>query len=125
MRSEGEMLAITRSTGQHSTSVERVTVTLTVRTAPWRAHVARLASEVEGLVPVVKGNGYGFGRIALAGLAAEFCDTLAVGTIHELQGLPDGIHPVVLTPTLVAPPATTPTRYERCSTRSIWSSRCG
>jgi alanine racemase len=85
-----------------------VTVTLTVRTAPWRAHVARLANAVDGLVPVVKGNGYGFGRIALARLAAEFCDTVAVGTIHELDGLPDDLHPVVLTPTLVAPASTRP-----------------
>jgi alanine racemase len=85
-----------------------VTVTLTVRTAPWRAHIAQLANAVDGLVPVVKGNGYGFGRRALAELAAEFCDTVAVGTVHELHGLPDGLHPLVLTPTLVAPPSTTP-----------------
>lgn len=89
-------------------SVGGVTVTLTVRTAPWRAHVARIANDVDGLVPVVKGNGYGFGRIALARLASEFCDTVAVGTIHELDGLPDGLHAVVLTPTLVAPTSTTP-----------------
>jgi len=85
-----------------------VTVTLTVRTAPWRAHVAQLANAVDGLVPVVKGNGYGFGRITLARLAAEFCDTVAVGTIHELDGLPDDLHPVVLTPTLIAPASTRP-----------------
>jgi alanine racemase len=85
-----------------------VTVTLTIRTAPWRAHVAQLAGAVDGLVPVVKGNGYGFGRVRLAQLAAEFCDTVAVGTIHELDGLPDQLHPVVLTPTLAAPPSTAP-----------------
>ena len=85
-----------------------MTVTLTIRTAPWRAHVARLASSIDGLVPVVKGNGYGFGRVALARLAAEFCDTVAVGTIHELDGLPDSLQPVVLTPTLVAPTSTAP-----------------
>jgi alanine racemase len=65
-----------------------VTITLTVRTALWRAHVARVANAVDGLVPVVKGNGYGFGRVALAELAAEFCDTVAVGTVHELRGSP-------------------------------------
>ena len=85
-----------------------MTVTLTIRTAPWRAHVAQLAATVDGLVPVVKGNGYGFGRVALARLAAEFCDTVAVGTVHELDGLPDGLHPVVLTPTLVPPTSTAP-----------------
>jgi alanine racemase len=85
-----------------------VTITLTVRTAPWRAHVARVASAVEGLVPVVKGNGYGFGRVALAEIASEFCDTVAVGTVHELDGLPVELHAVVLTPTLTAPASTDP-----------------
>ena len=85
-----------------------VTITLTVRTAPWRAHVARLANAVDGLVPVVKGNGYGFGRIELARLAAEFCDTVAVGTVHELDGLPAELDAVVLTPTLSAPASTDP-----------------
>jgi alanine racemase len=85
-----------------------VTITLTVRTALWRAHVARVASTVDGLVPVVKGNGYGFGRVTLAEIASEFCDTVAVGTVHELDGLPDGLHPVVLTPTLSAPASTDP-----------------
>ena len=85
-----------------------MTITLTVRTASWRAHVARVANAVDGLVPVVKGNGYGFGRVALARLAAEFCDTVAVGTIHELDGLPGDLHAVVLTPTLAAPASTDP-----------------
>jgi alanine racemase len=64
-----------------------------------------VVNRVDGLVPVVKGNGYGFGRVQLAQLAAEFTDTVAVGTVHELTGLPDDLHAVVLTPTL-APPAT-------------------
>jgi alanine racemase len=85
-----------------------VTITLTVRAGPWRANVARLANAVDGLVPVVKGNGYGFGRLALARLAAEFCDTVAVGTVHELDGLPDDLHVVVLTPTLTPPNSATP-----------------
>jgi alanine racemase len=85
-----------------------VTITLSVRTALWRANVARLASTIDGLVPVVKGNGYGFGRLALTALAAEFTDTVAVGTVHELAGLPATITPVVLTPTLQAPPSTLP-----------------
>jgi alanine racemase len=75
-------------------------VRLTIRTALWRSHVARVASSVEGLVPVVKGNGYGFGRAWLAETAAEFADTIAVGTIHELDRLPPAVTPVVLTPTL-------------------------
>jgi alanine racemase len=85
-----------------------VTITLTVRTALWRAHVARIANAIDGLVPVVKGNGYGFGRIALARFASEFSDTVAVGTVHELGGLPDDLQAVVLTPTLVAPTSPDP-----------------
>ena len=72
----------------------------------WRSHVASVAGAVDGLVPVVKGNGYGFGRIELARLASEFADTVAVGTVHELAGLPDGLDVVVLTPTLAAPDTT-------------------
>ncbi len=85
-----------------------MTVKLTVRSAIWRSHVARTAAEVDGLVPVVKGNGYGFGRTWLAGIAAEFADTVAVGTIHELDGLPPELTVVVLTPTLDPPPSTGP-----------------
>ena len=80
-----------------------MTITLTVRTALWRAHVAKVAGAVEGLVPVIKGNGYGFGRLALAQIAAEFGEYTAVGTVHELDGLPDGLQPGVLTPTRARP----------------------
>ena len=85
-----------------------MTIRLTIRTALWRSHVARIVNEVDGLVPVVKGNGYGFGRVALARLASEFADTVAVGTVHELEDLPDGLNPVVLTPTLAPPSSTAP-----------------
>lgn len=81
-------------------TVTSVTVRLSVRTAIWRSQVAQLAAGVPGLVPVVKGNGYGFGRLRLAGLAAEFADTIAVGNVHELMGLPSACDVVVLTPTL-------------------------
>ena len=54
-------------------------------------------------VPVVKGNGYGFGRHALAKIAAEESTTICVGTVHELDGIPDSLTPVVLTPTLAGP----------------------
>lgn len=79
-------------------TVGAVTVRLSVRTAVWRSQIAQMVSGIDGLVPVVKGNGYGFGRLRLAALAAEFADTIAVGTVHELGGLPDGVDIVVLTP---------------------------
>lgn len=91
-----------------------MTVRLTVRTAMWRSHVARTVAAYEAaggegcVVPVVKGNGYGFGRGPLATIAADIADTVAVGTVHELDGLPVGVAPVVLTPTLQMPPDAPP-----------------
>ena len=75
-----------------------MTLRLTVDTDEWRAHVDHVARCYPGLVPVVKGNGYGFGRGPLAAIAAELSDTLAVGTVHELDHVPAGVTPVVLTP---------------------------
>ena len=58
-------------------------------------------------MPVVKGNGYGFGRSVLARVAedivaahrhADVPPSIAVGTTHELAGLPSRLRPVVLTP---------------------------
>ncbi|MGH9133704.1 MAG: alanine racemase [Ilumatobacteraceae bacterium] len=85
-----------------------MTVRLTVDSAAWRRHVRSIVDTTPGLVPVVKGNGYGFGRQDLAAIAIELADTFAVGTIHELDGLPDGATPVVLTPTLQPPEDTGP-----------------
>ncbi|WP_040494614.1 alanine racemase [Ilumatobacter nonamiensis] len=104
-----------------------MTVRLRVRSAIWRSQVARTVSVTDGLIPVVKGNGYGFGRVRLAEIAAEFCDTVAVGTVHELDGLPDSLTPVVLTPTLVAPtrrdPVLTVGNDEHVAALKGWSGR--
>lgn len=104
-----------------------MTVRLTVRTAVWRSQIAQRVAATPGLVPVVKGNGYGFGRLRLAEMAAEFCDTVAVGTVHELDGLPDALTAVVLTPTL-QPPATgdpilTVGRLEHLDALDAWRGR--
>ena len=108
-------------------TVAHVTVRLSVRTSVWRSQIARTVNQVDGLVPVVKGNGYGFGRLRLAEMAAEFCDTVAVGTIHELDGLPQELTAVVLTPTLVAPPTTDPIltvgREEHLDALEGWAGR--
>ncbi|MEQ1872752.1 MAG: alanine racemase [Ilumatobacteraceae bacterium] len=84
-----------------------MTVRLTVQQAAWRQHVADTATAYgPALVPVVKGNGYGFGRELLHQLAAELVDPLdrvCVGTIHELDGVPANVRPVVLTPALAPP----------------------
>ena len=83
-----------------------MTVSLTVDRTRWSAHLHHTLEQIRAVatpVPVVKGNGYGFGRHALAKIAAEESTTICVGTIHELDGLPDSLTPVVLTPTLVGP----------------------
>ena len=75
-----------------------MTLRLTVDREAWDAHVERTARSLPGLVPVVKGNGYGFGRGELAMVAARLSSTIAVGTVHELDHVPAGTTAVVLTP---------------------------
>ena len=67
-----------------------MSLTLSVDGERWRTHLREVAGATPGLVPVAKGNGYGFGLGRLArrvqwladqGLG---CDTLAVGTYEEL-----------------------------------------
>lgn len=67
----------------------------------WRAHLRQLAVERPGLVPVAKGNGYGFGNHRLARRAGWLgVDTLAIGTYDELDDVADRYHGdlLVLTP---------------------------
>ena len=46
----------------------------------WREHLGVVSRATPGLVPVIKGNGYGFGRARLAKEAADLgVDTIAVG----------------------------------------------
>ncbi len=82
-----------------------MTLRLTVDRAAWRAHVDGVRDAVEHLVPVVKGNGYGFGRAALVAEASRWAHTLAVGTVHEAADVPGslGTDVVCLTPALRVP----------------------
>ena len=62
-----------------------MSLTLTVDGERWRRHLRSVADQTPGLVPVAKGNGYGFGLGRLARKADWLgVDTLAVGTYHEL-----------------------------------------
>jgi alanine racemase len=79
-----------------------VTLVLTVTRSAWDSHIDSVASKVPGLVPVVKGNGYGFGREWLAARAATLGPYIAVGTAEEVSAVPAERTPVVLTP-LVSP----------------------
>ena len=58
-----------------------------------------------GLIPVVKGNGYGFGRRTLMPIAAELATQVAVGTVYEAGDVPSNRSAMVLTPHLDALPA--------------------
>ena len=71
-----------------------MSLTLTVDGERWRRHLRETAAAYPGLVPVAKGNGYGFGLGRLARKTQWLAehppeggtgpDTLAVGTYHEL-----------------------------------------
>jgi alanine racemase len=81
-----------------------MTLRLTVQRAAWESHIDSVAAAVDGLVPVVKGNGYGFGRATLHPLIKGLSDFVCVGTIHELDGVSERVTPIVLTPSLTPPP---------------------
>jgi Alanine racemase, N-terminal domain len=82
-------------------------LTLYVDTARWRAHQKSVVADLPALVPVAKGNGYGFGVPRLAAEAAALgADTLAVGTVAEARSVPPASvqRLIVLTPHLAGDP---------------------
>jgi alanine racemase len=87
-----------------------MTLRLSVNEAKWAEHVQSVARDHPGLVPVVKGNGYGFRRWTLMPLAARLGSEVCVGSVYEVKDAPDSVTPIVLTPTLSAPPSTMPAR---------------
>lgn len=62
-----------------------MTFELVVDAPRWRRHLGTVAGSTPGLVPVVKGNGYGLGRDLLAAESTSLgCDVIAVGTYEEV-----------------------------------------
>ena len=83
-----------------------MTVRLTVERTRWFDHVDSTLQRVRNVaepVPVVKGNGYGFGRQQLLDIAATRASVVCVGSVHEIDGVPDALDVVVLTPSLSGP----------------------
>ena len=83
---------------------------LSVQRTAWLHSVDGAASTRPGLIPVVKGNGYGFGRSTLMPIAARLAaeGKVAVGTVYEAGDVPAGSVAVVLTPHVDVIPATVP-----------------
>ena len=75
-----------------------MTLQLNVDSAAWRRHVSETAKSLGDLIPVVKGNGYGFGRATLIEHAQKISRDIAVGTIFEAHDLPSDCRAFVLTP---------------------------
>jgi alanine racemase len=76
-------------------------LTLYVDGARWRSHLRSVVDANPGIVPVAKGNGYGFGLLRLAEEAEGLgVDTLAVGTYGEVGQVSDAFSGsvMVLTP---------------------------
>ncbi|HSN43860.1 MAG TPA: alanine racemase [Propionibacteriaceae bacterium] len=91
-----------------------MSVTLHLRTAAWREHLASVVASTPGIVPVAKGNGYGFGLGCLASetalLSAQNVDTMAVGMASEVAAVRNGGWTgdvVVLTPWSASDPVAT------------------
>jgi alanine racemase len=75
--------------------------TLHVDVGRWRAHQRSVVAAMPGIVPVIKGNGYGVGTPRLAAEATLLgTTTVAVGTAQELASVREGFPGdlLVLTP---------------------------
>lgn len=80
--------------------------TLYVDEERWRGHLASVLAATPGLVPVIKGNGYGLGLARLAAEAGRLgVDVVAVGTTDELpvvrEHFPGDV--LVMTPSFPVP----------------------
>ena len=75
-----------------------MTLRLNVDTISWKHHFHEIANSFGDLIPVVKGNGYGFGRSTLIQYAATLSSEIAVGSVYEAHDVPKNCVAIVLTP---------------------------
>ena len=75
-----------------------MTLRLSVDSSSWNLHFHAVAKSLINVVPVVKGNGYGFGRQTLMSHAASIANEIAVGTVFEAHDVPANCTAIVLTP---------------------------
>jgi len=75
-----------------------MTLRLTVESRAWREHVRNVVATFGDVLPVVKGNGYGFGCAELMPHAQAISSNVAVGTVYELADVSATQRPFVLTP---------------------------
>lgn len=85
-----------------------MTLQLSVDSTSWNLHINNIAKSFGDLIPVVKGNGYGFGRATLMTRAASLAKEIAVGTVFEAHDVPKNCVAIVLTPAGVELPETLP-----------------
>ena len=85
-----------------------MTLRLNVDSISWKRHFREVANGFGDLIPVVKGNGYGFGRQTLMSHAASIANEIAVGTVFEAHEVPKNCVAIVLTPAGVELPESLP-----------------
>lgn len=75
-----------------------MTLRLNVDSISWKRHFREVANGFVDLIPVVKGNGYGFGRSTLIQHATTLSSEIAVGSVYEVHDVPENCVAIVLTP---------------------------
>ncbi len=91
----------------------------------WRSHLSQMASAKSGLVPVIKGNGYGFGLELLAAESTRLgVETIAVGLASEVVKVRTAFagEIVILSPDRVTPDLTDPKVIQTVSSLEVLQS---